>query len=514
MTITVLLTSYNHEKYLRESIESVLQQTYTEFEFIIVDDCSTDDSWKIICEYKKKYPQIITIRHEYNWGSGIIADTVKNYATGEYIAVHHSDDIWDKNKLQKQVSALNRMSDCVAVFTNAQAIDDNGNSYHDKDGFYYNLFQTQNRSRQEWLHYFFYNGNCLCHPSILIRKDVYEEDGFFRKGLKQIPDFVKWIQICRKHEIYVLPEPLVKFRVHGEGKNTSGKRVDTQIRSTIELNLMLEEYLQITERKEFLKVFPEAVDYCKEDAFIPEFAFGKICTQEGMPAYTRLFGIRLLYDVLNNKEQSDVIKKNYNYTQKIFMGENGKYDVFKVIPPAFDQKASIYIDTGNGYNEDESYKIKYTLDIEQEFCWKFVFSISDKMHINKLRFDPAEGVMVSTKIQSILMNGIQMELIASNALISRQEDVFMNLDPIYEYKIPEELQQEKNFEIVVEGKVHRLDEEGIHQYVLEKESAYQKLEQEKIKIEEELKVKSEKLDKIENTKLYKMIQFFKAKRRK
>ena len=97
MKISVILTSYNHEKFLRQSIESVLDQTYQDFEFIIVDDCSTDHSWKIICEYKDRYPQIIAIRHDYNWHGGSIDDAVRNYASGDYIAVHHSDDIWMKD---------------------------------------------------------------------------------------------------------------------------------------------------------------------------------------------------------------------------------------------------------------------------------------------------------------------------------------------------------------------------------------------------------------------------------
>ena len=195
MKVSVVLTSYNHERFIKRSIDSILNQTYKNFEFIIVDDCSADSSWDIICEYKKKYPQIVTIRHDFNWGGGTVEDTVKNYATGEYIALHHSDDVWEHDKLQKQIEALQAHPECVAIFSNAVAIDDDGNEYANESGFYYNLFSVENRTRHEWLHHFFYQGNCLCHPSILIKKSVYEEDGFFRKGLRQIPDFVKWIQI-------------------------------------------------------------------------------------------------------------------------------------------------------------------------------------------------------------------------------------------------------------------------------------------------------------------------------
>ena len=156
MKISVILTSYNHEKYIRQSIESVLNQTYRNFEFIIVDDCSTDSSWNIICEYQEKYPSIITIRHDYNWHGGTVEDIVKNVATGDYIALHHSDDVWELDKLKKQVSAMNEHPECVAIFTNARAIAEDGSLYQDRAGFYYNLFQTKNRSRQELLNYYFY----------------------------------------------------------------------------------------------------------------------------------------------------------------------------------------------------------------------------------------------------------------------------------------------------------------------------------------------------------------------
>lgn len=179
MKISVILTSYNHERFLRQSIDSVLNQTYQDFEFIIVDDFSKDSSWDIICEYKEKNPKLITIRHEYNWGGGSIEDVVKNHASGDYIAIHHSDDVWEKDKLQKQVDAMQSVPNCAAVFTNASAIDDDGRPYGDETGFYFELFSVKNRSRYEWLNHFFYKGNCLCHPSVLIKKKCIYGRWFF-----------------------------------------------------------------------------------------------------------------------------------------------------------------------------------------------------------------------------------------------------------------------------------------------------------------------------------------------
>lgn len=462
MKISVILTSYNHEKYIKESIESILQQSYKDFELIIIDDCSNDSSWNIICDYKKLYPEIVIIRHEKNWGTGNVEDVVLNYAQGKYIALHHSDDIWEFDKLERQVRFLENNPEYVAVFTNAQAIDDDGDDYSDEDGFYYDLFTVKNRSRQEWLNYFFYKGNCLCHPSILIRKDVYMENGFFKKGLKQIPDFVKWIQICKKHEIYVLPERLVKFRVHAEGKNTSGMRADTQIRSTLEWYWMLEEYKQITDKEEFIKVFPEAKEFCEGKEFVPEYALGKICTRFGVQPYTRLFGDTLLYTALNDPHKAKVIKEQYNYTVKDFTKETGKYDIFGVLPVEFEQERTLYVDFGDGWDCQNCIIEKYILNDFEKFKMKGYFDVpKDTKHI-KFRFDPAERVMVRVELSGVYINGESVPCIGENAFKTMDaSDIFINLDPIYSFALPDDFSYTETIEVMVSGTVYRLSSDEV-----------------------------------------------------
>ena len=122
--VSVILTSYNHAKFLRASIESVLGQTYKDFELIIVDDCSSDESWDIICSYSDD--RIRKVRHFYNYGSGVLKDTINRYARGKYIAVHHSDDVWMLDKLQKQLDFLTRHREYKIVFTNVSVINEEG----------------------------------------------------------------------------------------------------------------------------------------------------------------------------------------------------------------------------------------------------------------------------------------------------------------------------------------------------------------------------------------------------
>ena len=123
--ISIILTSFNHAKYLREAIESALNQTFQDFEIIIWDDASVDNSWEIIQSYRDT--RIKAFRNdEQRRGVFGINKAISEVAQGEYIAIHHSDDVWELEKLEKQAAFLDSHADIGAVFTNAFAIDEDG----------------------------------------------------------------------------------------------------------------------------------------------------------------------------------------------------------------------------------------------------------------------------------------------------------------------------------------------------------------------------------------------------
>src|SRR5262249_23783028 len=156
---------------------------------------------------------ISAVRSKVNSGGAACIPLVNGKLTGEYIAVHHSDDVWESTKLSEQQSFLNRNRSCAAVFTNVTPIGDNGEVFANKNHFYFSIFDQPNRTRHSWLNRFFYTGNCLCHPSVLMRRKSLEEIGGYRYGLVQLGDFDLWIRLCLKHDIYVLPKRLTRFRV-------------------------------------------------------------------------------------------------------------------------------------------------------------------------------------------------------------------------------------------------------------------------------------------------------------
>ncbi len=325
--VSIILTSYNHAKYLRESIESVLNQTFADFELIIWDDASIDESWAIIRSYPDS--RIRAFRNETNQhGVSNVNRAILEQAKGKYIAIQHSDDIWEPQKLETQVRFLDDNPHIGAVFTRAHVIDENGEPFQDKSHFYSDVFDQPNRSRQEWLNYFFYHGNALCHPSVLIRKSCYETCGAYRYGLAQLPDFDMWVRLCLKYDIHVLPERLVRFRVRANA--SSADSPDARIRWHYEFLRVLDNYTRISSSEELTKVFPSAKQYVKADGIDVGFALAMIALKNTSLEPTQLFGISLLFDAVNEPARAKRIKDLYGFDLPEFLALSTKHDIFSV----------------------------------------------------------------------------------------------------------------------------------------------------------------------------------------
>jgi glycosyltransferase involved in cell wall biosynthesis len=325
--VSVILTSFNHEKYIREAIESTLNQTFTDFELIIWDDCSSDNSWDLINQYTD--PRIKAYRNEINIGGNLYVNkAISDVVSGQYIAMHHSDDVWELNKLQQQVDFLDTCPEIGAVFTNALAINEDSLPFADKQHPYSNVFNKTNRTRHEWLRLFFNEGNALCHPSMLIRKQCYVDCGLYRPMLGQLPDFDMWIRLCLKYEIYVLPEKLVKFRVRDNEANTSGNRPETRIRLFYESYKLLANYLKISSFDEMVKIFPSARKYYRDEETITNFVLAMVALEEPSFPFVELFALDILFEAISDAKQAEQIKKLYNFDHHSFIQLTAKLDVF------------------------------------------------------------------------------------------------------------------------------------------------------------------------------------------
>lgn len=325
--VSVILTSFNHEKYLREAIDSALNQTFTDFELIIWDDASADGSWSVISSYSDS--RIKAFRNE-STKRGIygINKAISEVATGEYIAIHHSDDVWEPDKLEKQVAFLDTNTEIGAVFTNALAIAEDSSPLAGEQHYYSNIFDQPNRTRHEWLRFFFNSGNALCHPSALIRKACYEDCGLYRYGLAQLGDFDMWIRLCLKYEIHVLPEKLVRFRVRDNEANASASRPESRIRTLYEFYKLLPNYRKLTRFEDMVKVFPSAEKYYRNKETDMNFVLGMAVLEQMSFPFTQLFGQDILFEAISDPERVINIKRLYDFDYKSFIALTGQHDVF------------------------------------------------------------------------------------------------------------------------------------------------------------------------------------------
>lgn len=321
--ISVVIPSYNHEKYIKKAIDSVLEQTYKDFELIIIDDCSSDKSKKIIEKYQDK--KIKKLYNDKNLGAVETLNSLIEMAKGEYIALLNSDDYWEKNKLEKQVDILDSNNSIAACFTWADFIDSNNKLIIQDQP---NIFQKRNRKQEEWLRYFFDYGNCLCHPSVMIRKKVYEQIGKYNKIFRQLPDYDFWVRLIKKYNIHIIEENLTHFRIlENEQKNASYLNDKNKNLIIYENQLIKTKFFDGLDRRLFYKGFKDLIikkESIKDD-ILTSFEQGIILYNcKYYPQISRFISYQKLGELLTKDDNFNYIENNYDFTMKDYykLGEN------------------------------------------------------------------------------------------------------------------------------------------------------------------------------------------------
>ncbi|MFR4627435.1 MAG: glycosyltransferase family 2 protein [Dorea formicigenerans] len=151
--VSIVMVNYNQERFIKEAIDSVIAQTYQNWELIIVDDGSTDQSVDIIKNYDDD--RIKPIYLEENSHICIATNVGFSHVTGEYIARLDSDDVWEKEKLYKQVALLEEKPNARVCFTQVNLIDENGQNINEKESELLNLYNSRQKDRKDWIRFSF-----------------------------------------------------------------------------------------------------------------------------------------------------------------------------------------------------------------------------------------------------------------------------------------------------------------------------------------------------------------------
>lgn len=199
--ISVIMSVYNDEIYVAEPIESILSQTFQNFEFIIVDDGSTDNSLELIKGYSD--PRIIILEQE-NVGLTKSLNSAIKVAQGKYIARMDSDDISHKERLQSQFTFLEAHPEYALVGTNVMKID-----YDSQE-----IEKNFTKYSDEEIRQTFKTRNCMAHGSVMINKKLVGESLHYDESFKYAQDYQLWTKIAHQYKVANLEEHLYQLRLH------------------------------------------------------------------------------------------------------------------------------------------------------------------------------------------------------------------------------------------------------------------------------------------------------------
>jgi len=225
--VSVIMPVYNAEKFIRETIESILSQTMRDFEFLIVDDGSSDKSLEIINSYTD--PRILVSKNETNIGYVRTLNKLLEISNGEYIARQDNDDISHPNRLERQVSFLNKHPNIGICGTDAIHF-----------GIKKGRISKSHKSKDIKAQMIF--DNQIIHPTVLMRRSIFKGENALKYDNKLCPaeDYALWFEISKVYEIANLKKPLLKYRWHTN--NVSQLKENVQIDMANRIRHMILEY--------------------------------------------------------------------------------------------------------------------------------------------------------------------------------------------------------------------------------------------------------------------------------
>lgn len=201
--VSVIILTYNRPQMLRKALLSVTAQTFHDFEIIIIDDASQDESTQMIESFAD--PRITYVRNSFNQGEGKSRNTGLQHATGRYVAFLDDDDEWLPKKLELQTKLLNRCPDAVGgVYTGAR----------DVDAFTGRLVRTRIPDKRGDIFLDLLRENFLSTSSVLLRRECFERCGQFDDEIPAGLDYDMWLRIATQFRFEFVQTILVQHGIH------------------------------------------------------------------------------------------------------------------------------------------------------------------------------------------------------------------------------------------------------------------------------------------------------------
>lgn len=328
--ISVIMPTYNHAAFVGEAIDSVLRQRDVDIEFLVGDDGSTDGTREVVAAVQDD--RLRFFPNEVNRGACLVTNQLVEQAAGEFVALINSDDVWiGDEKLASQLRILEDDPDLGACFGRARFIDKDGEPVSKSALPNGRVFDQENRSRGAWLRRFFDVGNCLCHPTMLIRRSCYAATGPYDNRLRQLPDFDLWVRLLKRFDIHVMDRDLIAFR-QLPGENASAVTAENSQRAISEMYFILRGFFDGMPRDVLRDGFGDLLD----NAEVPDDAHADIeqallfGRKNGNATHIHaLIALEKLHTLLGSAVHAEILRDEYGIDDRRFQtmaGEPGVLD--------------------------------------------------------------------------------------------------------------------------------------------------------------------------------------------
>lgn len=216
--VSVIIPVYNAEKFISKTIDSVIAQTFSDWEIIAVDDGSVDRSPQILKKYSEKMPKKIKVITQKNKGVSIARNKAISAAKGEFIACLDQDDLWLPTKLEEQIRVLESNGEVGMVYCDSYVIDENGKIIKKSvmESILSRSFIRPKKFRGDIFDELFCV-NFISLETVVVRKSVLKKVGLFNPKFKIAEDYDLFLRIAREYPIEFIPKQLSMFRAHPRG---------------------------------------------------------------------------------------------------------------------------------------------------------------------------------------------------------------------------------------------------------------------------------------------------------
>jgi glycosyltransferase involved in cell wall biosynthesis len=221
--VSIVIPTYNSAQFLDETLQSVFSQTFNDFEIIVIDDGSTDQTRKVLSKYDDRIRYFL----QENGGPAKARNRGIRESLGEYIAFLDADDIWLPTKLEKQVSRFQQNPELGMVFTE--------NSCFDQNGIYLtSLGKRKKLMRGDLVKNIFLHSG-VATPTVMVRREVFNQIGVFDEELYMSEDDNMWIRVTANFKAELIDEPLAKARTHSTRTTANKKKLYECIQTNVKL---------------------------------------------------------------------------------------------------------------------------------------------------------------------------------------------------------------------------------------------------------------------------------------